>query len=215
MAVFSLVFGRLARLPSDDVPYPLFVFAGILLWNAFGPTINNVTVSVVGNSHFIQKIYFPRLLIPVSAALSGIVNLAIMISTLLLMMCYFDYFPRWTTIFALPLAILVLATGFGIGLWLAPLNVKYRDITYLTNFAVQLGFYLTPVVYPISMIPARFEPWFALNPMTGYIGAFRWCLFGGDLPLGFLAASLAATLILVFSGAFFFARQQGCFADVI
>lgn len=215
VAVYTIVFGKLAKVPSDGIPYPLFVFAGQILWNAFAPAIQGTTQSVVSNCHFIQKVYFPRLLIPTSAALAGIVNLGIVLACLLGLMCWYGYYPTWTIVFAVPIALLVLATALGVGMLLAPLNVMYRDVGMLTQFAVQLGFYLTPVVYPISLVPDRFRPLLALNPLAGYIGTFRWCLYGGELPLGLLSASLAMTAVLVVGRAFFFARMQGRFADVI
>ena len=215
VGVYTIVFGRLAKVPSDGIPYPLFVFAGQILWNAFAPAIQGTTQSVVSNSHFIQKVYFPRLLIPTSAALSGIVNLAIVFVCLLGLMCYYGYYPGWTALLAVPIALLVLATALGIGMLLAPLNVMYRDVGMLTNFVLQLGLYLTPVVYPVSLVPARFQWLLAFNPLAGYISTMRWCLFGSELSLMLLFCSLSATFVLLVGGAFFFARMQGRFADVI
>jgi lipopolysaccharide transport system permease protein len=215
MAVYTVVFGKLAKLPSDGVPYPLFVFAGLVLWNAFASAIQGTTQSVVANSHFIQKVYFPRLLIPTSAALAVIINLGIVLLCLAALLGWYGYGTRPTALLAVPISLLVLATALGIGMLLAPLNVMYRDVGMLTQFAVQIGFYLTPVVYSISSVPERYRPLLALNPLAGYIGALRWSLYGGELPVGLLVTSVSATVILLTSGAFFFARMQGRFADVI
>lgn len=215
VAVFTLVFGRLAQLPSDGIPYPLFVFAGQLVWNAFAPAVQASATSVVANSHFIQKVYFPRLIIPLSAGLSGVVNLAITSVCLLGLMVCFGNYPGWTALLAVPLLLLVLVTALGIGLLLAPLYVEYRDIGPLLTYGLQVGFYLTPVVYPISLVSSRDRWLLALNPLAGYVGAFRWCLYGGELPFDLLAASVVATLMLLTAGAFWFARRKGRFADVV
>ena len=215
VAVLSVVFGRMAKIPSDGAPYPLFVFAGHLVWNAFSAAVQGTTTSVVSNSHFIQKVYFPRLLIPTTAALSGVVNLGIVLISLLGMMLFYGCRPGWSTVLAIPIVSLVLSTGLGVGMLLAPLNVMYRDVGRMTGFALQLGMYLTPVVYPISLVSEPYRPLMALNPLAGYIGAFRWCLYGGNLPLGLLTCSLVATIVLLLSGAVFFTRMQGRFADII
>lgn len=215
VAVFSVVFGRLAGITFDNVPYPLGVFAGQVIWNTFAQVLNQSTSSVVANSHFIQKIYFPRLLIPVSAGISGIVDTTVMFVTLLCLMPFFGYFPTATALLGVPIIMLVIATGMGIGFFLAPLNVKYRDVGYLVGYAIQLGMYLTPVVWPISKVPERYRGLMALNPVAGYVDAFRWCLYGTPLTPGLIAASLIATCLLFVGGAFFYARVQGSFADNI
>jgi lipopolysaccharide transport system permease protein len=215
VAVFSIVFGRLAKIPSDDLPYPLFVFAGQVIWTTFAQVVTQATNSVVVNSNFIQKIYFPRLLIPVSAGLSGIIDTTVMFGALIVLMICFGYLPTFTALLGVPLIVLVMATGMGIGFILAPLNVRHRDVGYLVTYGIQLGLYLTPVVYPVSLVPERYRFLLALNPVAGYVDAFRWCLYGTVPSPGLIAASLVATALLFFGGAFFYARAQGRFADVI
>jgi lipopolysaccharide transport system permease protein len=215
VAVFSVVFGRLAKIPSDDLPYPLFVFAGQVIWNAFANVVTQTTHSVVGNSHFIQKIYFPRLLIPVSAGIAGVVDTAVVFLALLATMLFFGYPPTWSALLAPFILVLVMMTGMGIGFFLAPLNVKYRDVGYLANYGIQLGMYLTPVVYSVSLVPERYRLWLALNPVAGYIDAFRWCLYGTEPNPILIVASLVATTVLFIGGAFYFVRMQGRFADII
>lgn len=215
VAVFSVVFGRLAKIPSDDLPYPLFVFAGQLVWNAFANVVTQTTHSVVGNSHFIQKIYFPRLLIPVSAGIAGILDTAVVFLALLAMMLFFGHPPTWSVLLAPFIIVLVMMTGLGVGFFFAPLNVKYRDIGYLANYGIQLGMYLTPVVYPVSLVPERYRPLLALNPVAGYVDAFRWCLYGTAPNPLLIVASLLATTVLFIGGAFYFVRMQGKFADII
>ncbi len=215
VATYSIVFGRLAGLPSDGVPYPVFVFAGQILWDAFAQALRGTTTSVVLNSHFVQKVYFPRLLIPATAALSGMLNVVIVLAGLVAMLAWYGFHPTWHVVFALPLLALVLALALGIGMLLAPLNVIYRDIAALTTVALQLGFYLTPVVYSTTLIPARRRGLLFLNPLAGYISAFRWSLYQSPLQLDLLAVSVLSTVAVVIAGAFFFARMQGRFADVI
>lgn len=215
VATYTIVFGRLAGLPSDGVPYPVFVFAGQLVWSAFSSALQGTTTSVVANSQFIQKVYFPRLLIPTTAALTGAVNIAVMLVGLIATQLWYGLIPTWHLVFAVPIVLLVLATALGLGMLLAPLNVRFRDVGSLIGVAVQLGFYLTPIVYPISMIPAARRPLLWLNPVAGYVTAFRWSLYGSPLAPELLIASIAATVALTVSGAFYFARMQGRFADVI
>ncbi len=215
VAVFTVIFGRLVKIPSEGVEYPLFVLSGYMLWNSFAPAVQAATVSVVNNSHFVQKVYFPRLLIPISAVLAGAVNLLIVFSCLLVLACYYGRYPGGTALWSFPLMLGVLTTALAVGLWLAPLHARYRDVGYLTAFVIQIGFYLTPVVYPVSLVPEQYRPLMALNPMSGYVEAMRWCLFGGDLPVGMLVAAVVMTSVLLWSGAYFFSRTQGRFADIL
>lgn len=215
VAVYTVVFGRMFQMPSDGYPYPLLAFSGQYLWGAFSASLMATTRSVVGNAHFIQKIYFPRLLLPVSAALSGLVNIGLVFFSLLVLMCVYGYWPSPAVALAPVIALLVLASALGIGMLLAPLNVMYRDIGRLVGFAVPLGLFLTPVLYPISEVSEKLRWLLALNPVAGYISAFRWCLYGGPLYPGLLVSSLVMTMSLLAVGAFYFARMQGRFADVI
>jgi lipopolysaccharide transport system permease protein len=215
VATYTIIFGRLAGLPSDGVPYPVFVFAGQLVWSAFASALQGTTASVVANTQFIQKVYFPRLLIPASAALSGALNVSMALVSLVVMSAWYGVYPTWHLVFGVPVVVLVLATALGAGMLLAPLNVMYRDVGSLIGVGVQLGFYLTPVVYPVSLIPPDRRALLYLNPLAGYIAAFRWSIYGSALPIELVVASLAATAILLVGGAFFFVRMQGRFADVI
>lgn len=215
VGVYSLVFGRMFQMPSDGYPYPLLAFSGQCLWGGFAAAVVATTGSVVGNAHFIQKIYFPRLLLPISAALNGVVNFLFAFLTLLVMMCALGYWPSPKVILAPAIAALVLATAAGIGMLLAPLDVRYRDIGRLVAFGTQIAFFLTPVLYPISRVPEAYRWLLALNPMVGYIGAFRWSLYGAPLDGRFLVFSVVMTAILVVTGAFYYARAQGRFADTI
>lgn len=215
VVALTVVFGRMLGVPSDGFPYPIFVFAGQMLWNQFSGALNFSTGSVVANANFIQKVYFPRLLIPLTASLNGWLNLCIVFPTLLILMIVLGYPPSWTVVFAPLIIIGSLAAGLGVGFWLAPLNVVYRDVGRLVGFAVSLGLYVTPVIYPVSIVSEQNRWLLAFNPMAGYINAFRSSLYGAPLEPLLLVSSITFTLIVLLSGAFFFARQSGKFADVI
>jgi lipopolysaccharide transport system permease protein len=215
VATYTIVFGRLAGLPSDGVPYPLFVFAGQLLWDTFAVALQGATRSVVVNSVFIQKVYFPRLIIPTCAALTSALNVVVVLVALIAMMAWYGFHPSWRLVFSVPIVIMVFATALAIGMLLAPAYVVYRDVAALTTVAVQLGFYFTPVVYPHSLVPARYHALLFLNPLAGYIGAFRWSLYGSALPRDLLVVSIFTTTALLIAGAYVFTRMQGRFADVI
>ncbi len=220
MLIFSLVFGTLLKVPSGGVPYPVFAYAALLPWNYFAASINRSSASVVGSSHLITKIYFPRLLIPLASVLSGLVDFAVAFVILGGLMIVYGIVPTWNA-FLLPLFILLaVVTALGFGLWLSALNVRYRDVTQLTPVMVQLWMYVTPVIYATTLIPERYRFLISLNPMTGVVEGFRWVLIGSRLttaqPPGFLfyVSVVIATLVLV-SGVFFFRSTERTFADVI
>jgi lipopolysaccharide transport system permease protein len=216
MLVFTLVFGRLARLPSDGVPYPIFAFTALLPWNYFAGALSRAGGSLVGNANLITKVYFPRLVIPLSAALSGLVDFAIAFLLLLVMLVY--YHVRLTAaVWLLPLLLLLaVATALAAGLWLGALNVRYRDVGYVIPFLTQIWMYASPVVYPLSLVPARWRFVYALNPMVGVIEGFRAVLLGtGALDGATLAVSSAVVFGLLLTGALYFSRTEQTFADVI
>ena len=178
MVVFSIFFGGLAKVPSDGVPYPIFSYVALLPWQLFAYSLQNAGNSLVGSQNLITKVYFPRLVIPISAVLSGLVDFAIAFLLLIGMMFYYGIPLRWT-ILTLPLFILLaLATSLAAGLWLSALNVKYRDVRYLIPFLTQFWLFLTPVAYPSSMVPEAIRPFYGLNPMAGVVEGFRWALLG-------------------------------------
>ncbi len=224
MIVFTLFFNQLAKISSDNLPYPLFSYAGLLPWGLFTKAIGDAGRSMITNRSMITKIYFPRLVIPVASVLSGVVDFAIAFVVLLGMMVYYNVQPGGQyhivltpAIWTLPLFLLLtLATALGVGLWLSALNVIYRDINYMLPFLTQFWLFITPVAYPASMIPARWQLIFALNPMTGVVEGFRWALLGaGTAPGPMLAVSTAITLIILISGLFYFRRMERTFADTI
>lgn len=217
MVVFSLFFGRLAGLPSDGVPYPIFAFAALVPWTFFANGMALATSSLVGSQNLLKRVYFPRLAIPTSAVLSSLADFAIAFLVLLAMMIGYGIAPRAVSLVVLPLLVLLaFTTSLGVGLWLSALNVKYRDIAYMTPFMSQLWLFATPIAYPSSLLS---EPWrtvYGLNPMAGVVEGFRWALLGTDTaPGGIIFVSALVSLTLLVSGAFFFRRSEQTFADVV
>jgi lipopolysaccharide transport system permease protein len=219
MVVFTLVFNKALGVesPSPDVPYPVFSFTGLLPWQFFAGALSRSGVSLVGNSNLLTKVYFPRLVIPVSAVLGGLLDLAISFVVLIGLMAAYGIAPTWHVIF-LPLFILLaFAAAVAVSLWLSALNVLYRDVQYVIPFLVQLWMFVSPVIYPITDIPAGpLRIAFALNPMTGVIGGFRWALLGQQFPPGgYLWISVAVVLVLLAGGLVYFKRMERVFADVV
>lgn len=218
MVIFTVVFSRIAKLPSEGaVPYPLMVFAGMLPWFLFSTTLGEASNSLIVNSGLVGKVYFPRAIIPVSTALVAVVDFAINIVLLSVMMVWFGYFPDWRIIFMPPLVVLCLAVSLGPSLLLAALNVEYRDFRYVIPFILQFGLYLSPVGFSSTIVPQSWRFWYSLNPMVGVIDGFRWSVLGGESQLywpGFLA-SLAVTALLLWLGLAYFRRTEKSFADLI
>lgn len=216
MVVFSLFFGKLAGMPSDGLPYPLFSFAALVPWSFFASGLTQSSNSLVGSANLIRKVYFPRLVVPLASVLSGTVDFAIAFLVLVAMMVFYGTLPS-AAVLALPLFfLLAFITAVGAGLWLSALNVEYRDVRHAVPFLAQLWLFATPIAYPSSLIQ---EPWrwvYGLNPMVGVVEGFRWSLLGIGQPPGalFLASALAA-LFLLASGAYTFRRMERTFADVV
>jgi len=216
MVVFSVFFGKLAKMPSDGIPYPLFSYAGLLPWNYFAQGLSSSSDSLVGSANLIKKVYFPRLAIPVAAVCGGVVDFAIAFGVLLLLMWHYGVAPTANVVWLPAFLLLALVTALGAGLWLSALNVQYRDVKYTVPFLAQFWMFSTPVVYPSSLLE---EPWktiYGLNPMVGVVEGFRWALLGVKTPPGpMLWVSVAAAAALLVSGAYFFRRMEKTFADVV
>lgn len=216
MVVFTVFFGHLAKVPSDGFPYPIFAFCALLPWQLFARALTESSNSVVANERLITKIYFPRLIIPLSAVLAGLVDFIFAFFVLLAMMLYYGIQPT-SAVGTLPLFVLLaVMTALGVGLWLSALNVQYRDVRYTVPFVTQLWLFISPVAYPSSIVP---EPWrllYGLNPMAGAIEGFRWSLLGTAGPsAGMLLVSVGVALALFVSGLFYFRRMEKTFADVV
>lgn len=216
MVIFSIFFGRLAGIPSDGVPYPIFSFAALVPWTFFANSLNQSSNSLVSNANLIQKVYFPRLAVPIASVFSGLVDFVLAFLVLMAMMLYYGIFPTLNTLWLPFFFLLALVTSLGVGLWLSAMNVRFRDIRYTVPFLIQFWMFSTPVVYPTSLLS---EPWrtlYGLNPMVGVVEGFRWGLLGTSTAPGAIIAvsSLMAIAILV-GGAFYFRRVEKSFADVV
>src|SRR6185437_11251037 len=215
MLLFTLVFSRLARLPSDNIPYPLFAYAGLVPWTFFANAITNAANSLVGSTSLVTKVYFPRLIIPAAPVLAGLVDLGIALLLLVPLLIYYRITLTWQLIF-LPLFIcLATLLAFGVGMLLAALNVKYRDIRYALPFLVQLWLFASSVIYPLSITPPKWKWVFTLNPMTGIIEGTRSSLFGLPFDWSAIGVSLVVALFVIALAAYFFRRVEDGFADVI
>jgi len=224
MIVFTIFFGRLAKVPSDGVPYPIFSYTALLPWGLFAKALNDAGRSLIANRTMITKIYFPRLAIPFASVLSGLVDFAIAFLVLIAMMLYYSFVPSGDyqfsltpAILTLPLFILLaLGTALGVGLWLSALNVIYRDINYILPFLTQFWLFVTPIAYPSSIVPEKLRLLYALNPMTGVVEGFRWALLGTETAPGpMVVVSSLISLIVLVSGLYYFRRMERTFADMV
>lgn len=216
MVVFTLVFKNIAAVPSDGLPYPVFAYTALLPWNLFAGALNRSSTSVVGQANLISKVYFPRLIVPLSATISGIIDFAIAFVILVGMMVWFGIAPTWGVL-SLPLFIfLALGAAFSVGLWLSALNVRYRDVGHTIPFVTQLWMFASPVAYPVSVVPEEWRLLYSLNPMVGVIEGFRWALLGKAHP-DFQVIALSAVIVAALSlgGMVYFRRTERTFADVV
>jgi len=217
MIVFTLVFGKLAKLPSNGVPYPILVFAAMLPWQFFASAFSEAGNSLIANSNMISKVYFPRLIIPTSAVMVCFVDFLISAIILVGLMIWYGFLPDWR-IFTLPLFIIItFSAAMGTGLWVAALNVKYRDFRYIVPFVVQFGLYISPVGFSSGIVPEKWRLLYSVNPMVGVIDGFRWAILGSSSQIywpGFLL-SLALVVTVFITGVMFFRRTERAFADVI
>jgi lipopolysaccharide transport system permease protein len=216
MVVFSVFFGRLAKIPSDGIPYPIFSYAALVPWTFFAQGLNQSSNSLVGGSRLIKKVYFPRLAMPIATVLSGVVDFTLAFIVLLGMMLAYGIVPTANVLWLPLLLLLALITALGVGLWLSAMNVQFRDVRYTLPFITQFWLFVTPIAYPSSLLE---EPWrtlYGINPMAGVVEGFRWALLGTDTAPGpiIILSSLVALILLV-SGAFYFRRMEKTFADVV
>jgi len=216
MVVFSIFFGKLAKMPSDGIPYPLFAYAALVPWSFFANGLSQSSNSLVGSAHLITKVYFPRLVVPISSVISGIVDFVLAFVVLLGMMFYFGVLPTLNVIWLPFLLALAFVTALGVGMWFSALNVEFRDVRYVVPFLTQFWMFATPIVYPSSLLS---EPWrtlYGINPMVGVVEGFRWALLGVQTAPGpIVIVSSLASLVILMGGAFYFRRMEKTFADLV
>ena len=216
MVIFSLFFGKLAKMPSDGIPYPIFAYTALVPWTFFANGLSQSSNSLVDSANLIRKVYFPRLTIPIANVLSGLVDFGLAFIVLIGLMLYYGVVPSGRMIWLPAFLLLALVTALAVGLWLSVLNVEYRDVRYTLPFLTQFWMFATPIVYPSSLLK---EPWrtvYGLNPMVGVVEGFRWALLGTkNSPGPMIAVSAVASLALLVGGAFYFRRMEKTFADVV
>ena len=215
-AIFSLVFGRLAKIPSDDIPYPLFSYTALVPWTFFATGMTQSANSLVNGAHLITKIYFPRLAMPIATVLAGLLDFSLAFVILVVMMLYYQRVPTINVVWLPLFLLLALVTALGVGMWLAALNVQFRDVKYAVPFLSQIWLFATPIAYSSSLVSGPWRAVYALNPMVGVVEGFRWALLGAQSSPGpiLLVSTITALLVLV-TGTFYFRRTEKTFADVI
>jgi lipopolysaccharide transport system permease protein len=216
MIIFTFVFGRLAGLPSQGVPYPLFVLSGLVVWQYFASSLTGSTTSVVGSSGLISKVYFPRLVVPISTVIAGLVDFIVALGLVAALMAWYNQPVAWRMLLLPAFVLLAMVTALGVGLWLSMLNVQFRDVQFTVPFLTQIWLFCSPVAYAAGLIPPKYQLLFALNPMTIVINGFRWSLLGTDphfRPLNFV--SIIVVVVLFAGGLIYFKRAEKTFADVI
>jgi lipopolysaccharide transport system permease protein len=220
LVVFNILFGNLLNVPTDNIPYPIFFVSAYLPWEYFSGSLSRSSSSLVGSANLISKIYFPRMVIPISSVLSRLVDFAVSFIVLIVLMVIYKIVPTFNLLYLPLFLLLAMITALGVGLWLSALNVRFRDINYLVPFLVQIWMFVTPVIYGSSLIPEQFRFILGLNPMTGVVEGFRWAILGGQLSTAYhpgplFIISIVITLVILITGIFFFRNTERTFADVI
>jgi len=216
MVIFTIIFGKLVKVPSDGIAYPIFAYSALLPWNYFASALQRCVVSVVGDAALVSKVYFPRLILPLAGTISGFADFFVSFLLLLGMMTFYHLGLSWTVLVLPFFLLLALSTALAVGLWLSALNVRYRDVGHTIPFLMQVWMYASPIVYPVSVIPEKYRFFYSLNPMVGVIEGFRWALLGKQSPdFAVMAISVAMVLLLMSGGLVFFRNMEKTFADVV
>ena len=216
MLIFSVVFGWLAKVPSDGLPYPLFSLCAILPWQLFAQVLSNTSQSLISNQHLLTKVYFPRLVIPVAALGGGLMDFMVAATMLVIAMAYFHIVPALLALLLPFFVLLAIMTSLGVGFWFSALNVRYRDVGHALPFVTQIWFFATPIAYPTSLVPDLWQAWYGLNPMATVVEGFRWSILGTGGPTeGMLLTSVVVTVVVFVSGLFYFRRMEETFADIV
>jgi lipopolysaccharide transport system permease protein len=215
MVVFTIFFGRLAHMPSDGVPYPVFAMCALVPWTYFSSALGAGVGSVSASHHIIDKVYFPRILLPLTAVISPLVDFGIAFMILVALLCWYGLIPGIAVIFVPVFIALAVLTAAAASIWLSALNVRYRDVRYVVPFVIQLWMFATPIAYPSSLVPEQWRPFYGLNPMAGVIEGFRWALMNGPAPGGLAVVSTLVVLVALAAGATYFDRVQSTFVDTM
>lgn len=216
VTVFTIVFGSFAKMPSDGIPYPIFAFAAVLPWTYFAEATRRASTGLVDDSELVRKVYFPRLVIPLAKVTAPLLDFAIAFVVLLVLMAFYGVAPSFKLLATIPLILIAGLLALAIGLWLGPVNVRFRDVKHTVPFMLQIGMYASPIVYPLSQVPAEWQTLYSLNPMVGVIEGFRWAVFDRGHPdFAALGIGLAVIAVLLVAGLVFFKNQERTFADVI
>src|SRR5260370_15366752 len=215
IAIFTVIFGRVAGLPSDGIPYALFAYAGVVTWTFFSSAVTKSGNSLVSSAHLITKVNFPRMMIPAAAVCATVVDLILAFIVAVPLMIYYGAVPKWQVLMILPIITLLVLLSFGVGMWMAAVNVKYRDVGFVMPFLIQVWMFLSPVIYPSSALPPKFRAAMMFNPVSGIIEAFRSALFGLPFKWRPLLVSFVITLVVLACAAFWFRRMEREFADVV
>lgn len=216
VVVFTIVFGNFAKMPSDGIPYPIFAFAAVLPWTYFAEATRRASTGLVDDADLVRKVYFPRLIIPLAKVSAPLLDFAIAFCVLLIMMAFYGVMPSVKLLAIVPLILVAAALALAIGLWLGPINVRFRDVKHTVPFMLQIGMYASPIVYPLSQVPAEWKAIYSLNPMVGVIEGFRWAVFDRGSPdFAALGIGIAVILALLAGGMIWFKNQERSFADVI
>ncbi len=216
MLIFSVVFGWLAKVPSDGLPYPVFSLCAILPWQLFAQVLSNTSQSLISNQHLLTKVYFPRLVIPVAALGGGLMDFMVAATILVITMAYFHIVPALLALLLPFFVLLAIMTSLGVGFWLSALNVRYRDVGHALPFVTQIWFFATPIAYPTSLVPDLWRAWYGLNPMATVVEGFRWSILGTGGPTeGMLLTSVVVTVVVFVSGLFYFRRMEETFAEIV
>jgi lipopolysaccharide transport system permease protein len=214
--IFTVIFGHFAKMPSDGIPYPIFAFAAVLPWNYFAEAVRRGGTGLVSDSELVRKVYFPRLIIPLAGVIAPMLDFLIAFAVLLGMMMWFDIMPSFRLLVTAPLLVISALLALAMGLWLGPINVRFRDVKYTLSFMLQIWMYATPIVYPLSIIPVGWRWLYSLNPMVGVVEGFRWAVYGqGDPNIVAIGLSLFIIAVLLVGGLIFFKRMEQSFADLI
>jgi lipopolysaccharide transport system permease protein len=213
--IFTVLFGLLLQVPSGDAPYPVFALAALIPWHYFSGSLTRASTSLVNSANLVTKVYFPRLIIPLTGVLAGLVDFAIGFVLLIVVMAIYGIRPAPAALLLPAFLLLAMATALGVGLWLSALNVRYRDVNYLVPFLVQIWFYATPVAYGSMLIPEQYRWLLGLNPMTGVVEGFRWALLGQEPPGQLFALSVTITIVILMTGLVYFRRTERTFADIV